>query len=109
MIREADGVKFFGFFKGQPYGHCDEDIDEYRHYKNTLPRDVILKHMESQECGYALIYTVDPVTGEHISAGVHWDMPFCYPIDFVMYYRAYDDIGIPPEYEKHLIEVHHLG
>ncbi len=37
-------------------------------------------------------------------AGFYFDDPFRFPIDFLRYYTTYN-IGIPPEYEKYLIEV----
>ncbi len=31
-------MKAFGYFKGMPYSISHEDFDEYRKFKNTLPR-----------------------------------------------------------------------
>ena len=54
--------------------------------------------------GYTSDHTYDLYTGEDLgNAGLYDDPPFRFPIDFLHYYKKYD-IGIPPEYEQHIIE-----
>ena len=47
----------------------------------------------------------DIFTGKEIRthAGMYIDRSFLFPTDFLYYYEHYD-IGIPPEYERYLME-----
>jgi hypothetical protein len=91
----------FGFFKGLPYENCNEDFETYRSYKNRIPRNEILKHIESLEAWLASPPSYDAFTGEKLHAGMFWDGDFTFPYEFLHYYKNYD-IGIPYEYEEYL-------
>ena len=100
-------MKLFGFFKGMPYGDCNEDFDEYRKFKNTLPRNKIYEHMllvDSREKWRTSVPTQDIFTGEKLTAGLCIDGDFRFPLDFLHYYKNYD-IGIPYDYEAYLRDV----
>ena len=97
-------MKLFGFFKGMPYGDCNEDFDEYRKFKNTLPREKIYEHMLQVDARHrwrAAVETHDIFTGEKLTAGLCIDGDFRFPLDFLHYYKNYD-IGIPYDYEAYL-------
>lgn len=97
-------MKLFGYFKGLPYGDCDEDFEEYRRYKNALPRNKIYEHMDSLEKWYTSVPARDVFTGTNIQAGLCIDGDFSFPLDFLHYYKNYD-IGIPYDYEAYLRDV----
>ena len=104
---EDNGIKGFGLFRGLPYGEiCTEDYREYLAYHNTLSRETIEKHIRSLNAGYCPMCSPrDEFMGIDLDcAGFYFDDPFRFPIDFLRYYTTYN-IGIPPEYEKYLIEV----
>ena len=106
MIVERNGIKAFGMFKGLPYGkHCTQDYRDYLNYHNTLPRDVIEAHIRSLEIAYCPMASPrDEFMGIDLkNAGSYDDGLFHFPIDFLRYYKTFG-IGIPPEYEKYLIE-----
>lgn len=100
-------MKLFGFFKGMPYGDCNEDFDEYRKFKNTLPREKIYEHMLQVDARHrwrAAVETHDIFTGEKLTAGLCIDGDFRFPLEFLHYYKNYD-IGIPYDYEAYLRDV----
>ena len=106
MIREENGIKLFGLFKGLPYGEmCTEDYTDYLAYKNVLSRDTIEAHILSLEAAYCpMAAPKDTYMDINLKCtGVYDDGPFSFPIDFLRYYRTFG-IGIPPEYEQYLIE-----
>lgn len=106
MIIEKNGIKAFGLFKGLPYGkHCTQDYRDYLAYHNTLSRDMIERHIMSLEIAYCPMGVQrDMVMGVELRhTGSYIDGPFHFPIDFLRYYKTFG-IGIPPEYEKYLIE-----
>ena len=91
----------FGFFKGLPYENCDEDFDEYKSYKNNIPKAAILAYISSLDAGLTTLPSRDIFTGEKLHAGMFWDGEFTFPYEFLHYYKDYD-IGIPYEYEAYL-------
>lgn len=96
-------MKEFGWFKGLPYGDCEEDFDDYKKFKNTIPKEKVIEHIESGdvEKWATSLYTCDMFTGEKLQAGMYEDGDFEFPYDFLHYYKNYD-IGIPYEYEEYL-------
>lgn len=99
--REKNKMKCFGCFKGLPYGNCNEDFEEYRKFKNTLPRSKIYEHMDALSKWRTSVETVDIFTGEELTAGKCVDGEFVFPLDFLHYYKNYD-ICIPYDYEAYL-------
>lgn len=97
-------MKLFGYFKGLPYGDCDEDFEEYRRYKNTISREKIYEHMNLLDKWRTSAPTQDIFTGENLEAGLCIDGEFSFPLDFLHYYKNYD-IGIPYDYEEYLKSV----
>ena len=97
-------MKYFGFFKGMKYGKCEEDFEAYKKHKNQLEKATILKHIKGLPiAGVAPMTTEDIFTGEALEqAGIIEDGDFTFPIDFIHYYEKYD-IGIPADYEKHIM------
>lgn len=91
----------FGYFKGMPYGECNEDFDNFRDFQNTLPREKIFAHMNALEKWLTSLPTRDIFTGEKLQGGLCDDGNFTFPLDFLHYYKNYD-IGIPYEYEEYL-------
>ena len=96
-------MKGFGFFKGLPYKNSNENFDDYKMFKNTISKEKIIKHLESNAVKkwYAGEYSKDIFTGETIYSGVFEDGEFVFPFDFLHYYKNYD-IGIPYDYEEYL-------
>ena len=100
-------MKAFGYFKGMPYSISNEDFDEYRKFKNTLPREKIYEHMLQVDARHrwrAVVETHDIFTGEELTAGKCVDGDFVFPYEFLHYYKNYD-IGIPYDYEAYLRDV----
>ena len=100
-------MKAFGYFKGMPYKRSNEDFDEYRKFKNTLPREKIYEHMLQVDARHqwrAVVETHDIFTGEELTAGKCVDGDFVFPYEFLHYYKNYD-IGIPYDYEAYLRDV----
>lgn len=100
-------MKAFGYFKGMPYSISSEDFDEYRKFKNTLPREKIYEHMLQVDARHrwrAVVETHDIFTGEELTAGKCVDGDFVFPYEFLHYYKNYD-IGIPYDYEAYLRDV----
>ena len=98
----------FGFFKGLPYDNCNEDFDDYKKYKNSIPKAAILSHICSLEAGLTTLPSKDMFTGEKLHAGMFWDGEFTFPYEFLHYYKNYD-IGVPYEYEKYLKRIEAVG
>lgn len=100
-------MKLFGFFKGMPYNDCNEEFDDYRTLKNTLPKDKVYEHMvevDLREKWRTSLPTHDIFTGERLTAGLCIDGEYTFPLDFLHYYKNYD-IGIPYDYEEYLKSV----
>mgnify|MGYP000066175004 FL=1 len=91
----------FGFFKSLPYKHCDESFEDYKNYKNSIPKSAILDYISSLDAGLTTLPSRDMFTGEKLHAGMFWDGEFTFPYEFLHYYKNYD-IGIPYEYEAYL-------
>lgn len=98
-------MTFFGFFRGMDYGKCHEDFEAYKKIKNQLKKADILLYLKKMPiAAVAPMSTKDIFTGEFLEqAGIMEDGDFRFPIDFIHYYEKYD-IGIPIEYEKHLMK-----
>lgn len=97
-------MKAFGYFKGLPYESAqksNEVFDDYKSFRNTIPKEKVLKHMESLRIGLTSLPTKDMFTGEKLHAGIVLDGEFRFPLEFLHYYKNYD-IGIPYEYEEYL-------
>ena len=92
---------YFGYFKGLPYERSTENFDDYRRLKNTIPKESVIKHIESLEEWFTSLPSKDIFTGEELHAGMYIDGEFTFPLEFLHYYRKYD-IGIPYEYEAYL-------
>lgn len=93
--------KDFGYFKGLPYRGCNENFEDYKNLHNDISKEAVLKHLETVEFGMASPPSYDFFTGEKLHAGVFHDGEFCFPYEFLHYYKNYD-IGIPYEYEEYL-------
>lgn len=94
-------MKDFGFFEGLPYKESNEEFDDYKRLKNTIPKEKIIAHIEALMAGFTSLPSYDFFTGERIQAGVFHDGDFTFPYEFLHYYRNYD-IGIPYDYEAYL-------
>lgn len=91
----------FGYFKGMPYEDSEENFDSYRKLKNSIPKELVISHIESLDKGLTSLPTRELFTGEPLQAGLYEDGDFIFPLDFLHYYKNYD-IGIPYEYEAYL-------
>ena len=94
----------FGFFKGLPYKNSIENFEDYKKYKNSIPKEAILSHISSLDAGLTSLPSFDMFTGEELHTGMFWDGKFTFPYEFLHYYKNYD-IGIPYEYEAYLKEI----
>ena len=97
-------MRFFGYFKGLPYERAskmNEEFDDYRKFKNTIPKEKVIAHIETLEAGLTSLPTKDIFTGEQLHAGLVIDGEFRFPLEFIHYYKNYD-IGIPYDYEAYL-------
>ena len=95
----------FGFFKGMNYGECEDVFEDYKKFRNQLPKETILNYLKNLPIAAIAPMSVwDIFTGEYLElAGLMEDGNFIFPIDFIHYYEKYP-IGIPEEYEKYIIE-----
>ena len=93
--------KDFGFFKGLPYKRCNENFEDYKKLHNSISKEEVLKHLETVDFWLTSPPSYDLFTGEKLHAGVFHDGAFCFPYEFLHYYKNYD-IGIPYEYEEYL-------
>ncbi|MCC8174492.1 MAG: hypothetical protein LIO65_09090 [Odoribacter sp.] len=102
-MKESNGYKLFGWWDGMPYGEPSDKFEDFKQFKNTIPKEKIIAHIKSCEIWYCpMPEHHDIFTGEVIKeAGEYQDGDFLFPIDFLRYYETYD-IGIPPEYEEYL-------
>lgn len=91
----------FGYFKGLPYEDSEESFEEYKSLKNSIPKEIIVEHIERLEHGLTSLPSYEIFTGEKLHAGVFQDGDFTFPYEFLHYYKNYD-IGIPYEYEEYL-------
>ena len=100
-------MREFGFFKGLPHDGCEENYDDYKKFKNTIPKEIVIKHIESDEvekCMFMMPFPCDMFTGEKIESGLFRDGDFLFTWEFLHYYKNYD-IGIPYDYEEYLKEI----
>lgn len=97
-------MQYFGFFEGMRYGKCEERFADYENIENKLKKKEILKYLKSLPiAGVCPMSVEDIFTGEALEqAGVIDDGAFRFPIDFIHYYEKYN-IGIPIEYENHIL------
>ncbi|MBQ7874909.1 MAG: hypothetical protein IJ306_07125 [Oscillospiraceae bacterium] len=96
-------MRDFGFIKGMPHDGCAEEFEDYKKFKNSIPKKKIIEHMESDKvvrC-YGLMNSHDIFTGQKIECGLIEDGKFMFPMEFLHYYKNYD-IGIPYDYEEYL-------
>lgn len=96
-------MMLFGYFKGLPYDVCNENFSDYLKLKNSVRKEDVVQHIKHLEYGLTSLPSKDIFTGHSLQAGIFVDGDFRFPYEFLHYYENYD-IGIPPEYEKYLIE-----
>lgn len=96
-------MRVFGLIKGMPHSYCNEEFESYKKFKNSIPKQKIIEHMESDkvERWYALDFSCDMFTGEDLVSGLIEDGNFRFPMEFLHYYKRHD-IGIPYDYEEYL-------
>ena len=94
----------FGYFKGLPYKISTENFEDYRKFRNDIPKEKVIAHIESLEQWLTSLPSKDMFTGEKLHAGLYEDGNFIFPLEFLHYYKNYD-IGIPYEYEAYLKEL----
>ena len=94
-------MKFFGYFSWMPYEDSNEDFEVYKTFKNAIPKNLVVQHMESLEVWATSLPNKDYFTGERLQSGLCEDGDFVFPLDFIHYYKNYD-IGVPYEYEEYL-------
>lgn len=58
----------FGFFKGLPYEGSTENFDDYKRFKNDIPKDKVIEHINSVELGLTTLPSKDFFTGEELHA-----------------------------------------
>lgn len=102
-------LQLFGIMKTSPDDNGEVEalpFDHYKQFKNTLPKDKIIKHIESLDFLCLAARTgYDIFTKEYIpNAGFYRDGDFVFPTDFLHYLKNYD-IGVPYEYEEYLKQV----
>lgn len=94
-------MRFFGYFEGMPYDRANEKFEDYKKLKNSIPRSVVMRHIEMLEDWATSLPSKDIFTGEKLQAGIYMDGDFRFPREFLHYYQRYD-IGIPYDYEEYL-------
>lgn len=107
-----NGIKLFGYFHGMAYTKnrekdLEEDFESYKGFKNEIPKELIIKHIESLDPALSPMQSLDIFTGEDLTAGQYLDGDFRFPTDFLHYLKNYD-IGIPYEYEHYLVDELHI-
>lgn len=98
-----NGKYFFGFWEGMPYGSRTDSYDDFKEFKNTIDKEIVIRHIEALDDWVSSAQSTDLFTGEKFNAGIYDDGDFTFPVDFLRYYKTYD-IGIPPEYEAYLLK-----
>ena len=101
MIKDSDGRMYFGFWNDMPYRTKSDKFEDFTGYKNTVSKNDIINYMDSLSPALACAFSKDMFTGAVFNAGIYWDGPFTFPVDFLRYYKT-QDIGIPYEYEEYL-------
>jgi len=94
----------FGYFKGLPYEISTENFEDYRKFRNEIPKEKVIAHIESLDEWNTSGISRDMFTGEELDPGLYEDGNFIFPLEFLHYYKNYD-IGIPYEYEAYLKEL----
>lgn len=94
----------FGYFKGLPYERSSENFEDYKQFKNTIPKAKVIAHIEKLEEWLTSLPSNDIFTGKELHAGQYQDGEFRFPLEFLHYYKNYD-IGIPYEYEDYLKKI----
>lgn len=97
----CNGMMLFGFWENMPYGEPTDTFDEFKTYKNTIDKSLVIDHIKGLDYGLSSERSKDMFTGEEFNAGFFEDGRFRFPVDFLRYYERLD-IGIPPEYEAYL-------
>ena len=105
MITE-NGKKYFGFLSGMPYGIITDDRETMENmiHRNQLPKEHVVKHMESLDFDICSESNHDYYTGEEIIAALCHDGKFVFPHDTIKDYKD-GFIGIPTEYEEYLADI----
>lgn len=100
-----DGVSYFEFFDGMPYGITTDSFDNFKKLVeiNVIDKNKVVKYIESLSFAATSAPASDMFSGERLQAGIYEDEKFRFPVDFLHYYKKYD-IGIPAEYEEYLID-----
>ena len=65
-------MKAFGRFKGMPHEGCNENFEDYKKFKNTIPKEKVIAYLESnkvEKC-YGLMPSYDMFTREKIECGI---------------------------------------
>ena len=96
------GRKYFGLFKGTPYGSFDETIDDYKRQNSVIDRNKVIDHFSHLNFAATSAPTYDINSGEFFPAGLYDDGPFSFTTDFVRYYNQ-GIVDIPEEYEDFLL------
>ena len=96
-------MKYFGFFKGMNYGNCKDDFEDFKKFRNEIPKTEILKYIKNLPIAAVAPMSVEDIfDGQDIEqAGIIEDGDFTFPLEFIHYYEKYD-IGIPKEYEDYI-------
>ena len=97
-------MREFGFFKGLPHEDCEENLEDYKKFKNSIPKEKIIAYIESdnvEKCLGFMPFSCDIFTGEEMPCGLFVDGDFMFTWEFLHYYKNYD-IGIPYDYEEYL-------
>ena len=100
-------MKSFGYFKGLPYPDADECFDDYKAFRNEIPKEKIIEHIETLEEWFTSLPSVEIFSGTQMQAGLYEDGEFVFPLEFLHYLKNYD-IGVPYAYEEYLKTVFNL-
>ena len=107
MIKK-NGIVAFGFTKETGiYNLITDTIDDMKKWKNGIPVDRIIKHIETLDPAYACSgghIGVDAFTGEEFYAAMFDDGQFSFPIEVLRYLKRGDIHGVPKEYEQYIAE-----
>ena len=57
----------FGFFKGLPYKNSIENFEDYKKYKNSIPKEAILSHISSLDAGLTSLPSFDMFTEKNFT------------------------------------------
>ena len=100
-MKNIEGRMAFGFWEGMPYEVVTDAFEDFKAYKNEIPKEMVISHIESLGEFLSSEPSFDLFDGKEYNSGFYDDGVFLFPVDFLRYYKRYD-IGIPPEYEEYL-------